>query len=407
MHSFHDFPLNPDLLKAIDEKGFTEPTPVQREAIPLALEGKDLLVSAQTGSGKTAAFILPVLHRLLEHPSPYQGSRVLVVLPTRELAEQTLEQLQQFAAFTEIKAALIIGGESFKDQMTALGKKPEIIIATPGRLVEHIESDTFDLTNIEIVVLDEADRMLQMGFADAMKTITEHCNSERQNMLFSATLAHEKLGRIRASFNDPVTLEIDSQKEDHQNIVQQLVLADDRKHKEKLTVALIEEEQPGKAIVFCNNRIETEQISSFLRYKKLKVNYIHGELNQSLRKKVMTEIREDRIQVLVATDLAARGLDIEGVDLVINFSVARSGDAYAHRIGRTGRGESKGKAVSLISSLEWNKMASIERYLRIRLQRRTIKDLKAEYTGPKKLKNSGKAASKKKKNKNKRTANKK
>jgi len=396
--SLHDIPLNTLLLSATDKLGYTQATDVQQAAIPQALEGKDLLVSAQTGSGKTAAFLLPVLHRLLAIQSPYKVSRALILLPTRELAMQTQEHLQQLASFTHIKAGLIIGGESFKDQIAVLGKKPEVIIATPGRLVEHIQSD-YDLSSIEILVLDEADRMLQMGFADDMKLIAERCNSKRQNLLFSATLDHEKLVRISEGFNEPVTIEVHSQKQDHANIVQQMVLADDRKHKEKLTFALIEEEQPAKAFVFCSNRVECEQVSSFLRYKKLKVSYIHGELNQSLRKKVMTELRQDRIQVLVATDLAARGLDIAGVDLVINFSVARSGDDYAHRIGRTGRADSNGKAVSLISALEWNKMSSIERYLKVRLERRVVKELKAEYTGPKKLKNSGKAAGKKKKKK--------
>lgn len=399
MTSLHDLPLDQLLLKAADKMGFSQATDVQREAITPALEGRDLMVSAATGSGKTAAFLLPVLQRLLQGHSPYKTSRALILLPTRELAMQTLQHLQQLAEFTQIRAGLIIGGESFKDQLTALGKNPEVIIATPGRLVEHIGSDSHDLGTIEMLVLDEADRMLQMGFAEDMKTIAERCNPKRQNLLFSATLDHEKLAYVAASFNDPLTIEVDSQKQDHANIIQQMVLADDRKHKEKLTYALIEEEQPTKAFVFCSNRLECEQVSSFLRYKKLKVSYIHGELNQSLRKKVMAEFRQDRIQVLVATDLAARGLDIAGVDLVINFSVARSGDDYAHRIGRTGRAESKGRAISLISTLEWNKMASIERYLRIRLGRRIVQGLKAEYTGPKKLKNSGRAVGKKKKKK--------
>lgn len=401
MSLLQDLPLNTLLLKATEQLGFTNATDVQTQAIPAALEGKDLLVSAQTGSGKTAAFLLPILHRLLESKTPYKTSRALILLPTRELALQTLEHLQKLAVFTEIKGGLIIGGESFKQQINTLGKNPEVIIATPGRLVEHIESETHDLSTIDILVLDEADRMLRMGFAENLKVISDHCNPKRQNMLFSATLNHEKMGRIREGFHDPVTIEVDSQKEDHKNIVQQIVLADDRKHKEKLAYALIEEDLPGKVFVFCNSRIECEQVSSYLRYKKLKVSYIHGELDHGLRKKVLTEFRQDRIQVLVATDLAARGLDVDGVDLVINFSVARSGDDYAHRIGRTGRADNKGKAVSLISAIEWNKMASITRYLQTRLERRVVKDLKAEYTGPKKLKNSGRAVGTKKKKKKK------
>ncbi|RLP54218.1 MAG: DEAD/DEAH box helicase [Ketobacter sp.] len=395
--SLLDLPLEPALLKATENLGFNSATEVQSLAIPAILEGNDVMVSAPTGSGKTAAFLLPLLHRLMNIRSPYKVSRALILLPTRELALQTLDHLQKLAEFTEIKAALIIGGESFKKQLSTLGKNPEVLIATPGRLVEHIESESMDLGSIEFLLLDEADRMLQMGFAEDLKVISSQCRAKRQNLLFSATLDHESMSPIRAQFVDPVSIEVGSQKADHSHIVQQLVLSDDRKHKEALTFALIEEEQADKVFVFCSSRLQCEQLSSFLRYKKLKVSYIHGELNQSLRKKVMTEFRQQRIQVLVATDLAARGLDIEGVGLVINYSVARTGDDHAHRVGRTGRAGQEGKAVSLISDLEWNKMASIQRYLGITLRRRVVQGLKAQYTGPKKLKNSGKAAGTKKK----------
>ncbi len=388
--------LHKQLLKALDKLGFTDATEVQSQAIPAALAGKDLMVSAQTGSGKTAAFLLPVLQRLLVHDAPKSGTRALILLPTRELALQTKKTFEQLAAFTYIKCGLIIGGEAFKHQVATLRKNPEVLIATPGRLVDHIEKGTPDFKDLEVLVLDEADRMLDMGFALAMHAIADSCNKQRQNLLFSATLHHRELGRIKATFTDPESIEIGARQQ-HSDIIQQLVLADDIKHKEKLVAALITEEQARKVFVFCNTRVQCEQLSHLLRYKTFNVAYIHGEIAQSERKQIMNRFRQGGLQILVATDLAARGLDIDDVDLVINFSVAQSGDDHTHRVGRTGRAGQQGKAITLICSTEWNQMSSIERYLNIRFERRVVKGLKARYSGPKKIKKSGKAAGSKKK----------
>jgi len=395
-----DLPLHEKLLKAADKLGFKEATAVQEQTIPAALEGKDLMVSAQTGSGKTAAFLLPVLHRMLEHDAPDSGTRVLILLPTRELALQTKKHFEQLAAFTYIKCGLIIGGEAFKHQVASLRKNPEVLIATPGRLVEHIEKGTPDFKDLEVLILDEADRMLDMGFAPDMATIAKSCNKQRQNMLFSATLNHKGLARVSSIFTDPVSIEVGTHREKHSHISQQLVLADDVKHKEKLVAALVVEEQARKVFVFCNTRLQCQQLCNFLIYKKLKVSYIHGEIPQSQRKQIMNQFRDGKLQVLVATDLAARGLDVKDVDLIINFTIAQSGDDHVHRVGRTGRAGQEGKAITLICANEWNQMSSIERYLKFRFERRVVKGLKADYSGPKKVKKSGKAAgAKKKKNK--------
>lgn len=397
-----DLPLHKQLFKALDKLGFTEATKVQAEAIPAAISGKDLLVSAQTGSGKTAAFLLPILHRLLEQESPNTGTRALILLPTRELALQTKKHFEQLAAFTYLKCGLIIGGEAYKHQVATLRKNPEVLIATPGRLVDHIEKGNPDFRDLEVLVLDEADRMLDMGFAIAMHTISEYSNSSRQNLLFSATLDTKGMDRVIASFSDPQTIEIDSHRQQHSHILQQMVLADDIKHKETLVDAIVTEEDAQKVFIFCNKRVQCEQLSHFLKYKKRRVNFLHGDIPQNDRKQIMNSFRQGAIQILVATDLAARGLDINDVDLVINFAVAHSGDDHVHRVGRTGRAGNEGKAISLVNADEWNQMSSIERYLKIRFERRVIKDLKANYTGPKKLKKSGKpAGSKKKKTDNK------
>jgi superfamily II DNA/RNA helicase len=389
--------LHKQLQKSLDKLGFTAATTVQQQAIPAALSGKDLLVSAPTGSGKTAAFLLPILQRFLIHPAPNSSTRALVLLPTRELALQTQKTLQQLAAFTPIKCGLIIGGEAFKHQVATLRKNPEVLIATPGRLVEHIEKGTHDFSDLEVMVLDEADRMLDMGFAMDMKTIADSCNKQRQNLLFSATLKHRGLGSISRTFNDPVSIVVGSLGEEHPDICQQLILADDQKHKEQLVLALLAEEQAAKVLIFCKTRRECEQLSNLLRYKQCKARYIHGDLLQNERKQVMNQFRQGALDVLVATDVAARGLDIESVTLVINFSVAQSGDEHLHRIGRTGRAGQQGKAITLIDANEWNQASSIERYLKFRFEHRVINGLKANYTGPKKIKKSGKAAGVKKK----------
>jgi ATP-dependent RNA helicase SrmB len=391
-----ELPLHNTLQRALDKLGFSEATPVQQRAIPEVLNGKDLLATAKTGSGKTAAFLLPMLDRFLAIPAPRTGTRGLILLPTRELALQTQKMYAALAGFTPLKSGLIIGGEAFKHQVATIRKNPEVLIATPGRLVEHIERGTPDFKDLEFLVLDEADRMLDMGFAIDMETIARATNPERQTLLFSATLRQRGMAGIRRLLREPVTLDIDSHRQAHSELTQEMVLADDIKHKEKLTAALIKEDQPARCLVFCNTRAQCQQLGNVLKYLKLRVDYLHGEIPQSERKQVMNRFRNGQLEVLVATDVAARGLDIEGVELVINFDVAQSGDDHVHRVGRTGRAGREGKAITLVNTTEWNQMSSIERYLKIRLNRRKVEGLIASYTGPRKLKKSGKAAGSKK-----------
>ena len=392
-----DLPLDKQLFKALDKLGFTEATDVQAKAIPAALAGKDLMVSAQTGSGKTAAFLLPMIERMLANKAPDTGTRALILLPTRELALQTKKTFEKLATYTPIKCGLIIGGEAFKHQVATIRKNPEVLIATPGRLVEHIERGTPDFRDLEMLVLDEADRMLDMGFSEEMNTIAGVCNTDRQNLLFSATLRHKGMRGIGAILNEPISIAVDSHRQAHSQITQQMVLADDQKHKEALVVALIAQENAQKVIIFCNTREQCQQLGNLLKYKKLKTGFLHGEVPQSERKQVLNQFRDDKLQVLVATDVVARGLDIDNVELVINFTVAQSGDDHVHRIGRTGRAGQEGKAITLVGSLEYNQISSIERYLKVRFEKRKIKGLEAHYKGPKKVKKSGKAAGTKKK----------
>ena len=420
---FSSLNLHKQLLKAIEHLAYKKPTQVQMKAIPLALQGKDLLVSAQTGSGKTAAFLLPVLDRMLNTPAPNSGTRVLILLPTRELALQILKSCEQLMAFTPIKAGLICGGEAFKHQVAMLRKNPEIIIATPGRLVEHIERGTPYFEDLEVLILDEADRMLEMGFSEDLMIIAKSANDERQNLLFSATLKPDMRMIADTLLTDAVSIAVNSPRETNADIAQKVILADDYKHKDALVQALLEQtlaqssaeddasedsqedsqedsagektEKP-KAMVFCNTRKQCDQLASWLDYKKLKVGVLHGEIAQSDRKQIMNRFRQGHLQLLITTDVASRGLDVKGINLVIHYDVPRSGDDYLHRSGRTGRAGEEGTTVLLIAASEWSTMSTIERYLKTRFEHLTIPGLEAKYKGPKKVKKSGKAAGKKK-----------
>lgn len=396
---FADFGLHERLLKALASLSFVEPTPVQAAAIPAALEGRDLRVVARTGSGKTAAFVLPVLDRLLASPAPRAGARALILLPTRELAQQTLREVQRFAQFTFLKAGLITGGEGFKEQAAALRKNPEIVIGTPGRLLEHLAAGSLDLSDVEVLVLDEADRMLDMGMGEDALKLAEACSAEaRQTLLFSATGGGRVLERvIEQVLRDPQLLILNRRNELNEKLAQQVITADDVAHKERLLQWLLAHEAFAQAIVFTNTRVQADRLAGVLRASRVKSYVLHGEKTQEERKQGVERLRQGHVQVLIATDVAARGLDIEGVDLVINFDMPRSGDEYVHRVGRAGRAGQDGLAISLVCHNDWNLMSSIRRYLQQAFEMRQIKELPGSYTGPKKVKASGKAAGSKKK----------
>ncbi len=393
--------LHERLLKALDQLALQQPTPVQEAMIPLVLAGHDVQASAETGSGKTAAYLLPLLQRLLEPAARDAATRALVLLPTRELAHQVDKHCRELAAFTSIKTALIIGGTSFNEQKALLRRNADVVIGTPGRLLEHVQQHSLELQDLDVLVLDEADRMLDMGFRDAVLEIVRACRQPRQTLLLSATLSHQGLGRIAEEvLRDPRIVEIGRYRADHHSIAQQRVLADDPAHKNRLTEWLLANTPFERALVFTNTREHAEQLAGFLQRERdrrnsqqtdsvwgraarstLKVGCLHGELNQLERKRIMGLFRTGGVRVLVATDLAARGLDVKGIDLVINYGIARSGDDHVHRIGRTGRAGEKGLAVSLVSPPEWNTYCSIERYLGITMQPREVAGLRAHFKG--------------------------
>ena len=393
---FTQFDLKSPLLKAIDALSFTKATPVQEKALPVALSGKDLMVCAQTGSGKSAAFLLPILQRILTQPAPNSKTRALILVPTRELARQLLKQCEALAKFTRIQAGAITGGAEYKYQTAVFRKNPEIIIATPGRLIEHLQKSADLMSDVEILVLDEADRMLDMGFADEVISIAEQCNPDHQTMLFSATLKKQGIKHVMDSvLTDAENIVVDSFRGEHSNITQQKILADNDKHKQRLLTWVLSKETFRQAIIFTNTKVKAESLFHFLEYHSINAAVLHGDMTQDERNFVMQRMQQGTVDVLVATDVAARGLDVKKIDLVVNFDIPRSGDDYVHRIGRTGRAESDGLAISMVDTTEWNLTASIERYLQVEMELRKIKSLEGHYKGPKKVKSNGKSAGKK------------
>jgi superfamily II DNA/RNA helicase len=389
---FSSFHLPDELLRAIDKLGFAQPTAVQQQVLPPAIEGKDIMVSAATGTGKTAAFLLPMMQRFLDNPSPRTGTRGLILVPTRELGRQIRAHFLQLGSYTRLSAEPITGGEPFGHQVATLRKNPEILIATPGRMLEHLERGSADLDDLEVLVLDEADRMLDMGFAETVLTILGRCNPGRQSMLLSATLNHIGLRPITERLlRDPQTIVTNPKRESHPDIRHQVLLADDLGHKQALLLWLLNHEAFDKALVFANTREQASALGTFLQAQGQRAGTIHGELDQRERNRVMGLLRNGQIRVLVGTDVAARGLDVPGIDLVINVDMPRNGDDYLHRTGRTGRAGKQGLALSLVSANEWNRMESVERYLRLGFEPRSIGGLAGKFQGPKKKRKKGPA----------------
>lgn len=399
---FSDFALHKHLHNALDKLEFTQPTSVQEQAIPAALDDHDLLVSAETGSGKTLAFLIPIFQRLLANPA--NTSRALILSPTRELARQIQQVAKQLADLTHTRVALITGGDDFKYQAAQCRRNPDIIIATPGRLLEHLSQNNCDLSDLEVLIIDEADRMLDMGFSEDVLKIADQCRTERQTMLFSATLSRQGLGTIVDKvLSDYTTIEVNQVHDQQQQIVQEAVLSDEPAHKQKLLHSLLTNETYRKAIVFTNTRDMADKLVSYVKYKRHRATVLHGEMTQDQRNTVMQDFRRGRTNVLIATDVAARGLDIDGIDLVVQFDMARNPEDYIHRIGRTGRAGETGKAICFIMPRDWDNKARIEQFIKNRLKVKVIAGLEAKFKGPKKVRASGKAAGTKKKDKPKTT----
>lgn len=375
---FEQFDLDSELLGGIQNAGFTKPTSIQTLVIPEAMKGKDILASAPTGTGKTAAFLLPAAQHLLDYPRTKPGfPRVLVLSPTRELAIQTFEQSELLTKHTPIKTGVITGGVNYGSHTEILTSTTDMLIATPGRLMEYIETEQFDAREIEILILDEADRMLDMGFAETINRIIGEARWRKQTMLFSATL--EGSGVIRCAkevLTEPVYLESNPSRKEKAKIHQWIHLADSREHKVALLLNILKQEDVKRAVVFCNKRETVQFLSGTLYADEVPCAWLEGKMPQDKRNNAVKRVKDGKVNVLLATDVAARGLDIDDITHVINFDMPRKADIYLHRIGRTGRAGNKGTAISLVEAHDMSVIAKIERYMKERLPRRVIESLR-------------------------------
>ena len=366
--TFESLNLHPTLLKALRESGYTQPTPIQAQAIPVVLEGRDLMAGAQTGTGKTAAFSLPLLQTLLPLASTSTSPakhpvRALVLTPTRELAIQVQENIKTYAKHTALKSLVVYGGVDIKTQTPHLKTGVEILVATPGRLLDHVEQKTVQLNQVQILVLDEADRMLDMGFMPDLKRILALLPKQRQNLMFSATFSNEIKKLADDFLTNPQLIEVARSNATNDNVSQKVYKVD-ASDKEALLISLLKESDAKQVIIFSNKKITASRLSRNLVKAGISADAIHGDKSQQERIKTLDAFKAGTIAALVATDVAARGLDISEMPMVINYEIPTAPEDYVHRIGRTGRAGALGQAISLVSADEEKYLAEIEKLIK-------------------------------------------
>lgn len=370
-HSFTTLGLSERVLRAVRDMGFEEPSPIQARTVPVLMEGRDLIGQAQTGTGKTAAFGIPIVENT---DSRSRSVGAMVLAPTRELAIQVAEEISKIGKYTRVKVAPIYGGQSLERQVRMLRLGAHVVVGTPGRVMDHLRRGTLTLDKLRVLVLDEADEMLDMGFIEDIEWILERCPTERQTMLFSATMPEEIRRLARRYMRDPEWVSIAPQQltvpqiEQHFYEVRELVKA------EALT-RIVDVEGIERGIIFCRTKKGVDELSEALQARGYLAEGIHGDMNQAQRLRVMTRFRQGAIELLVATDVAARGLDIPDVTHVINYDIPQDPESYVHRIGRTGRAGKAGTAVTLINAREFPQLRLIERVIRMRIQRRPLPSL--------------------------------
>ena len=373
--SFNGLGLSPELLRAVADQGYETPTPVQSAAIPLILEGRDLLAGAQTGTGKTAAFVLPIIHRLHETRRDAGAARhqvrVLVVVPTRELAIQVEESVRTYGAHRPIRSATVYGGVGFGPQVSKLRAGPEIVVATPGRLLDHLGQGTLNLSSVEVLVLDEADRMLDMGFIRDIRKILAVLPPRRQNLLFSATFSDDITQLADGLLTNPAHVQV-TPRNTTTELIDQLVIPVDRERKRDLLRELVALGRVSQALVFTRTKHGANRLAEQLRRDGIEAAAIHGNRSQSQRVKALSDFKEGRVAILVATDIAARGLDIEQLPHVVNFELPMVPEDYVHRIGRTGRAGVDGQAISLVCVDEAPLLRAIQALLKRSIPSETI-----------------------------------
>ena len=373
---FADLNLHKNLLSALQDAGYDSPTPIQAQAIPAALAHQDLMASAQTGSGKTAAFLLPSLQKITQRSEkPGKGPRILVLTPTRELAQQVEKNAQLYAKHMKwIRTVTLVGGASFGQQIKALSRPIDVIVATPGRLMDHMRSGRVDFERLEVLILDEADRMLDMGFIDDIEAIVAATPESRQTLLFSATWDGAVGKLARKLTKNPEVIEIE--REDKQGkIDEQLLYCDDKNHKNRLLEHILRDTNIDQCVIFTSTKAMTEVLADDLYEKGFAANCLHGDMPQGWRNRTLMDLRKGRCKILVATDVAARGIDVPTITHVINYDLPKQAEDYVHRIGRTGRAGRTGLAISFAEVNEYMMVHKIERYINRKLPETVIEGL--------------------------------
>ncbi|MDD5057890.1 MAG: DEAD/DEAH box helicase [Sideroxydans sp.] len=371
--SFADLQLAPQILKALTESGYTTPTPIQAQAIPVVLAGRDLMAGAQTGTGKTAAFALPLLQKLLPHASTSTSParhqvRALILVPTRELAVQVEESVKAYAKHTNLRSLVVYGGVDIRTQTPHLKTGIEILVATPGRLLDHVEQKTVQLNQVQMLVLDEADRMLDMGFMPALKRILALLPKQRQSLMFSATFSNEIKKLSEDFLISPQLIEVARSNASAENITQKVYLVE-HGDKHALLTQLLRGDDAKQAIVFTKTKITASRLAKLLIHDGLSADAIHGDKTQLERMQALDAFKTGKIAVLIATDVAARGLDIDHLPMVINYEIPHAAEDYVHRIGRTGRAGASGTAISLVSPDEERYLADIEKLIKTEIKK--------------------------------------
>ncbi|SFD85768.1 DEAD/DEAH box helicase [Nitrosomonas sp. Nm166] len=374
--SFSTFGLSDEIIRAVTERGYTVPTHIQSQAIPAVLAGGDLLAGAQTGTGKTAGFTLPILHRLSDKniKGPASGRppiRALILVPTRELAAQVEESVRDYGKYLKLNSMIMIGGVNINPQITRLRSRVDILVATPGRLLDHVQQKTLSLSQIEILVLDEADRMLDMGFIRDIKKILALLPKQRQNLLFSATFSNEIQALADNLLNKPVLIEV-ARRNSVADKVTHVIHPVDRERKRDLLAHLIKQHRWSQVLVFTRTKHGANKLAEFLMTNGIPSLAIHGNKSQSARTQALAKFKTGNLQVLVATDIAARGIDISELPHVVNFELPNVAEDYVHRIGRTGRAGAAGDAVSLVCTDEYKLLTGIEKLIKRKLPNQMI-----------------------------------
>ncbi|BCS52076.1 DEAD/DEAH box helicase [Geobacter sp. SVR] len=374
--TFAELNLNPAILKAVTACGYTNPTPIQQQAIPIVMTGADLIATAQTGTGKTAAFVLPGLQRLTTPSAiPGKGPRILVLTPTRELAGQVMDAARTYGRGMRLRCGSLLGGMPYREQLRLLSAPVDIIVATPGRLLDHLERGSVRLDRLEMLILDEADRMLDMGFSEDMEKIVARAPETRQTLMFTATMENSVLRLAQKMLREPQRIELAVRTASHELIEQRLHVADSLHHKKELLRHLVSDQKLTRAIIFSATKRDADDLARELTRDGHPAAALHGDMNQFARNKTIERMRRGGIRLLVATDVAARGLDVTGISHVINFDLPRFAEDYVHRIGRTGRAGASGVAISFVSSSELSYLERIERFIGKRLPEQNIDGL--------------------------------